>query len=153
MSEPLSNYWINTSHDTYLRRTNTPATDQKQLDWTDLQSYTLALYRGARAIELDVWDGPSGTKEPIVRSGVSSFPDETAPSTNKPSNIGRSCPGLIFSDVLLTIRYFLQSEPNSYPIILLIENHCSMPYQEKMASDINVSSNIAELRSQPFVAI
>ncbi|KAL3786275.1 hypothetical protein HJC23_005353 [Cyclotella cryptica] len=154
MSEPLNNYWINTSHDTYLRRTNGQATCQKQMDWTDLQSYTLALYRGARAIELDVWDGPAGSKDPVVRSGVSSFPDETAPSVNKPSNVGRSGPGLIFADVLSTIRYFLQSEPNSYPVILLIENHCSVRYQKKMASDINAifgESNILYKPSAPDV--
>jgi hypothetical protein len=138
MSEPLNNYWINTSHDTYLRRTNAKSTDQKQMDRTDLQSYTLALYRGARAIELDVWDGPA--TDPVVRSGVSSFPDETAPSANKHSSFCRAGPGLVFSDVLSTVRYFLQSEPNSYPIILLIENHCSVPYQKKMATDINVSN-------------
>lgn len=138
MSEPLCNYWINTSHDTYLRRTNALG-GQKQCDFSDLQSYTTALYRGARAIELDVWDGPAGTVDPIVRTGVSSFVDETA--TNQRSNISRSNNGLIFSDVLATVRYFLKSEPNSYPIILLIENHCSMPYQSKHGYEIYCCRN------------
>lgn len=150
MSEPLNNYWINTSHDTYLRRTNASSASQKHLDFTDLQSYTLALYRGARAIELDVWDGPSGTKDPVVRSGVSSFPDETAASGAKKSNIGRCGPGLIFSEVLKTVRYFLQSEPNSYPIILLIENHCSLAFQKKMTSDINAILSKDNILYQPY---
>jgi hypothetical protein len=150
MSEPLNNYWINTSHDTYLRRTNISAAGQKNLDFTDLQSYTLALYRGARAIELDVWDGPTGTNDPVVRSGISSFIDETMPSGNKRSNIGRSGSGLIFSDVLSTVRYFIQSEPRSYPIILLIENHCSLAYQEKMAADINAILGKDNILYRPY---
>ena len=127
MNEPLNNYWINTSHDTYLRRTTNGA-DAKQPGKTDLQSYTLALYRGARAIELDVWDGPRGGS-PMVRFGLSSFSES---SENK--SIGNS--SLLFSDVILAISYFLQAEPDSFPVILLIENHCSLPFQEKMASDI-----------------
>mmetsp|Transcript_10675 Transcript_10675/g.23612 ORF Transcript_10675/g.23612 Transcript_10675/m.23612 type:complete len:1186 (-) Transcript_10675:39-3596(-) len=129
MNEPLNNYWINTSHDTYLRRTKASTTDQKQSGKTDLQSYTLALYRGARAIELDVWDGPMGGNDPLIRFGVTSF-SESAANKSSSSN------SLPFSDVILTISYFLQSEPDSYPIILLIENHCSLRFQERMASDI-----------------
>ena len=125
MNEPLNNYWINTSHDTYLRRTTTKkGADSK----TDLQSYTLALYRGARAIELDVWDGPKGGS-PMVRFGVSSFSESN-------ENTSSSSSSLPFSDVILTISNFLQAEPDSFPVILLIENHCTLPFQEMMASDI-----------------
>jgi len=131
MTQPLNNYWINTSHDTYLRRTKASAADHKQSGKTDLQSYTLALYRGARAIELDVWDGPAGNNDPLVRFGVTSFSKESA-AYNKSS----SSNSLVFGDVILTIGYFLQSEPQSFPVILLIENHCSLAFQEKMASDI-----------------
>jgi len=132
MNEPLNNYWINTSHDTYLRRLKQEkGTDQKHYGKTDLQSYTLALYRGARAIELDVWDAPlGGGNEAQVRFGVTDFSGKG--SANK-SNSGNS---LAFSDVILTISYFLQSEPESLPVILLIENHCSLPFQQKMAKHI-----------------
>ena len=127
MNEPLNNYWINTSHDTYLRRTTTKkGADSK----TDLQSYTLALYRGARAIELDVWDGPKGGS-PMVRFGVSSFSE-----SNENKSCSSSSSSLPFSDVILTISNFLQAEPDSFPVILLIENHCTLPFQEMMASDI-----------------
>ena len=133
MTEPLNNYWINTSHDTYLRRTTASsgaANSKQQLGKTDLQSYTLALYRGARAIELDVWDGPRGGG-PVVCVGTSSFSEHSIES--KPSSSNSS---LLFMDVILTISHFLQAEPNSLPIILLIENHCSLLFQEKMTSDI-----------------
>ncbi len=125
MNEPLNNYWINTSHDTYLRRTTASGTDSGK---TDLQSYTLALYRGARAIELDVWDGSTGG-EPVVRFGVTSFSES---SGSKPSVAS----SLLFANVILTISFFLQSEPDSYPVILFIENHCSVPFQERMAAHI-----------------
>lgn len=116
MTEPLNNYWVNTSHDTYLRRTTTSSTDQKDAGKTDLQSYTLALYRGARAIELDVWDGATGTTEPVVRCGVTSFDDTAA------GKAASNYSSLVFRDVLKSVSYFLQSKPDSYPVILLIEN-------------------------------
>ena len=78
MDQPLNNYWINTSHDIYLRRTKASASsDQKQSGKTDLQSYTLALYLGARAIEIDVWDGPAGNNDPLVCFVVTSFSEST----------------------------------------------------------------------------
>lgn len=115
MTEPLNNYWVNTSHDTYLRRTTTSSLDQKDAGKTDLQSYTLALYRGARAIELDVWDGAPGTTEPVVRCGVTAFDDSAGKTASNYSS-------LAFRDVIKSVSYFLLSMPDSYPIILLIEN-------------------------------
>lgn len=132
MTEPLNNYWINTSHDTYLHRTKELNHDPKVAEKTDLQSYTLALYHGARAIELDVWDGQKG---PVVRYGETNFPDNTV-IDNATKKAARSISSLKFSDVLQTIAYFLQSEPKSFPIVLLIENHCSLPFQEMMAKNI-----------------
>ena len=104
--------------------------EHKQYGKTDLQSYTLALYRGARAIELDVWDGPAGNPDPLVRCGVTSFSESSAANKSSSSN------SLVFADVILTISYFLQSEPHSFPVVLLIENHCSLSFQNKMASVI-----------------
>lgn len=140
LTEPLNNYWINTSHDTYLRRTKDSLQDSKFAERTDLQSYTLALYRGARAIEIDVWDGCGGSADPVVRYGESEFPDNTvknsAGNNNTAKKATRATTSLKFVDVLRTVSYFLQSEPKSLPIILLIENHCSLPFQERMAKDI-----------------
>jgi len=135
MTEPLNNYWINTSHDTYLRRTKESLHDPKIAEKTDLQSYTLALYRGARAIELDVWNGEKGSNHPVVRYGETVFPDNTIiDSTSQKAT--RVVSSLKFSDVLRTVAYFLQSEPKSFPVILLIENHCSLPFQKIMAKNI-----------------
>lgn len=39
-----------------------------------------------------------------------------------------------FADIIQTIKVFLNFHPDTFPIILSFENHCSIPYQEVMAS-------------------
>jgi phosphatidylinositol phospholipase C delta len=38
-----------------------------------------------------------------------------------------------FKDIIKAIKVFLNFHPDSFPIILSFENHCSVPYQEVMA--------------------
>ncbi|XP_061457041.1 1-phosphatidylinositol 4,5-bisphosphate phosphodiesterase eta-2 isoform X2 [Rhineura floridana] len=68
--------------------------------------------QGALGIDVDCWDGPEG--EPIVHHGYT--------LTSK----------ILFKDVIETInKYaFIKSE---YPVILSVENHCSVAQQKKMA--------------------
>lgn len=95
----------------------------------------MALYRGVRCLELDTWDGET-VKEPVV--------------SRRPELVGdRLFPAFPFSDVLLIVRDFLETNPDSFPIILNIENHCSLKFQEIMAVKLDEILGSANLLYTP----
>lgn len=119
MNQPLSHYWISTSHDTYVGKVPEAFAGRlvpngpQALD-LDAHQYTAALLRGVRCLELDVWDDEV-TKEPVV-----------ALLSNSKS--------ISLRLVLESIRYFLNQNPYTFPVILKMENRCSTEYQLKMAN-------------------
>ena len=43
---------------------------------------------------------------------------------------------ILYKDIIKAIKLYVNFHPDTFPLILSYENHCSIPYQEVMAAQL-----------------
>ncbi|KAJ6445140.1 1-phosphatidylinositol-4,5-bisphosphate phosphodiesterase gamma 2 [Purpureocillium lavendulum] len=107
-SQPLPEYYVSSSHNTYLVAHQLYGT-------SSASAYETALKTGSRCVEIDAWDNTADEEEPKVTHGytlVSHIPFRTVCETIR--NVFDEEMALAAGDPTYTVA----------PIILSLENHC-----------------------------
>ena len=106
MDHPMTDYFVNSSHNTYL--------DGNQIIGNcSISMYPYVLDNGTRFVDLDTFDNREEDNEPVITHWH--FPVGSIP----------------FKDTLIAIKNSA-FQKNNYPVVLSLENHCGDVCQEKM---------------------
>ncbi|KAI7620399.1 hypothetical protein KC346_g4136 [Hortaea werneckii] len=131
-SHPLPEYFISSSHNTYLLA-------HQLYGESSTEAYATALRTGSRCVEIDAWDGEDSLDEPKVTHGYTLA-----------SNIS-------FRSVCETIRDIVDEESAATsagsgsepaPILISLENHCG-PHGQKRLAEIMRETWQHRLVSEP----
>ena len=109
LDRPLNEYFISSSHNTYL-------TGSQVGSQSSTEPYITALSRGCRCIEIDCWDGSDG--RPRVLHGV------------KGRNVASSF--ALFYDCIKAVNEYA-FRTSVYPLIVSLEVHCNSEQQAAMS--------------------
>lgn len=121
LDRPMNEYFISSSHNTYLL-------GRQVAGQSSIEAYISALQRGCRCVEVDCWNGNDGY--PVVMHGRT--------LTSQVS----------FRDVMSTIsKYAFEKSP--YPLWISLEVHCN-PQQQAMMAEIIKETCGSKLVTQPL---
>ncbi|KAI1863706.1 hypothetical protein JX265_003843 [Neoarthrinium moseri] len=106
LDRPMNEYFISSSHNTYLL-------GRQVADISSVEGYITALVKGCRSIEIDCWDGPDG--QPLVQHGYA--------MTN----------AISFKEVINVINKYA-FVTSRFPLWVSLEVHCNAAQQTEMAA-------------------
>ncbi|OAR05890.1 hypothetical protein LLEC1_05464 [Akanthomyces lecanii] len=121
LDRPMNEYFISSSHNTYLL-------GRQVAGRSSIEGYISALVRGCRCVEVDCWDGPDGQPQVVHGRTLTT--------------------SISFTEVMTTINKYAFVKSN-FPLWISLEVHCNAMQQAIMAETIKEAFG-ARLVTEPL---